>query len=205
MSEVELTAQYWHSQRNIVNFRQGSRCRRAMAFDVISASIHGNSLTQSDMSDVVYLTRERLRELEEEIRRLKTDERKEIAQKIAEARSYGDLSENAEYDAAKEAQGLLEARIYKLEQTMAKARIIEAGNMPNDKVYILSVVKVLNKTANREIEYTLVSAEEADIEQRKIAVTSPIGKGLMGRKVGDVVQVTVPAGKITLEILEISR
>jgi transcription elongation factor GreA len=157
------------------------------------------------MSDVIYLTRERLRELEEEIRRLKTDERKEIAQKIAEARSYGDLSENAEYDAAKEAQGLLEARIYKLEQTMARARIIEAGNLPNDKVYILSVVKVVNKTTNRETEYTMVSAEEADIEQGKIAITSPIGKALMGRQVGDVVHVTVPAGKITLEILEIRR
>jgi transcription elongation factor GreA len=157
------------------------------------------------MSDVIYLTRERLRELEEEIRRLKSDERKEIAQKIAEARSYGDLSENAEYDAAKEAQGLLEARIYKLEQTMARARIIEAGNLPNDKVYILSVVKVVNKTTNRETEYTMVSAEEADIEQGKIAVTSPIGKGLMGRQVGDVIHVTVPAGKITLEILEIRR
>jgi transcription elongation factor GreA len=157
------------------------------------------------MSDVIYLTRERLRELEEEIRRLKTDERKEIAQKIAEARSYGDLSENAEYDAAKEAQGLLEARIYKLEQTMARARIIESGNLPNDKVYILSVVKVVNKTTNRETEYTMVSAEEADIEQGKIAVTSPIGKGLMGRTVGDVIHVTVPAGKITLEILDIRR
>jgi transcription elongation factor GreA len=157
------------------------------------------------MSDIVYLTRERLRELEEEIKRLKTEERKEIAQKIAEARSYGDLSENAEYDAAKEAQGLLEARIYKLEQTMAKARIIDAGNMPNDKVYILSVVRVQNRSTNREIQYTLVSAEEADIEQHKIAVTSPIGKALMGRKIGDVVHVTVPAGKITLEILDISR
>jgi transcription elongation factor GreA len=157
------------------------------------------------MSDVIYLTRERLRELEEEIRLLKTDARKEIAQKIAEARSYGDLSENAEYDAAKEAQGLLEARIYKLEQTMARARIIEAGNLPNDKVYILSVVKVVNRTTNRETEYTMVSAEEADIEQGKIAVTSPIGKALMGRTVGVVVHVTVTAGKITLEILEIRR
>ena len=157
------------------------------------------------MSDVIYLTRERLLELEEEIRRLKTDERKDIAQKIAEARSYGDLSENAEYDAAKEAQGLLEARIYKLEQTMARARIIETGNLPNDKVYILSMVKVVNKATNRETEYTMVSAEEADIEQGKIAITSPIGKSLMGRQVGDVVHVTVPAGKITLEILEIRR
>ncbi len=157
------------------------------------------------MSDIIYLTRERMRELEEEIVRLKTEERKDIAQKIAEARSYGDLSENAEYDAAKEAQGLLEARIYKLEQTIARARIIEAGNLPNDKVYILSVVTVVNRTTNRTTEYTLVSAEEADIEQGKLAVSSPIGKALMGKKVGDVVMVQVPAGKITLEITDIRR
>jgi transcription elongation factor GreA len=157
------------------------------------------------MSDIIYLTRERMRELEEEIVRLKTTERKEIAQKIAEARSYGDLSENAEYDAAKEAQGLLEARIYKLEQTMARARIIDSGNMPNDKVYILSVVTVVNRNTNRQTEYTMVSAEEADIEQGKLAVSSPIGRALMGKKVGDVVTVQVPAGKITLEIVDIRR
>ncbi len=157
------------------------------------------------MSDIVYLTRERMKELEEELRYLKIDMRKEIADKIAEARSYGDLSENAEYDAAKEAQGLLEAKIYKLEETMGRARIIDGSNLANDKVYILSIVTVLNKTSNTKVEYTMVSAEEADVEKRKLAVSSPIGKALMGRKVGDKVQVTAPAGKIDLEILDIRR
>ena len=157
------------------------------------------------MSEVIYLTRERMRELEDELRELKTDKRAEIAQKIAEARSYGDLSENAEEDAAKEAQGLLEAKIYRMEQMIGRARVIEAGNVPNDKVYILSTVKVLNRKTNRTTEYLMVSAEESDIEQRKLSVTSPIGKSLMGKTVGDVVEVNVPAGKITLEIQEIRR
>ncbi|KXK56604.1 MAG: transcription elongation factor GreA [Chlorobi bacterium] len=157
------------------------------------------------MSEVIYLTRERMRELEDELRELKTDKRAEIAQKIAEARSYGDLSENAEYDAAKEAQGLLEAKIYRMEQMIGRARVIEAGNVPNDKVYILSTVKVLNRKTNRTTEYLMVSAEESDIEQGKLSVTSPIGKSLMGKTVGDVVEVNVPAGKITLEIQEIRR
>lgn len=160
---------------------------------------------EASMSEVIYLTRERMRELEDELRELKTDKRAEIAQKIAEARSYGDLSENAEYDAAKEAQGLLEAKIYRMEQMIARARIIEAGNVPNDKVYILSTVKVLNRKTNRTTEYLMVSAEESDIEQRKLSVSSPIGKALMGKTVGDVVEVNVPAGKITLEIQEIRR
>jgi transcription elongation factor GreA len=157
------------------------------------------------MSDVIYLTRERLRELEDEIKLLKGEKRKEIAEKIAEARSYGDLSENAEYDAAKEAQGLLESRIRRLEQVMARARVIESGNLPNDKVYILSTVKVLNHTTGKTIDYLMVSAEEADIEQGKLAVSSPIGKALMGRTVGDVVEVKVPAGTMRLEVLEHSR
>lgn len=157
------------------------------------------------MSDIVYLTRERMQELEEEIRFLKIEKRREIAEKIAEARSYGDLSENSEYDAAKEAQGMLEARIYKLEQTMARARIIDGSNLPVDKVYILCKVTVLNKATGNKTEYTMVSAEEANIEQQKLATTSPIGKGLMGKQVGDEITVTVPAGKITLEILDIRR
>jgi len=157
------------------------------------------------MSDIVYLTRERMLELEEEIRYLKIEKRKEIAEKIAEARSYGDLSENAEYDAAKEAQGLLEARIYKLEQTMARARVIDGSNLPVDKVYILCTVAVKNHNTGAETEYMMVSAEEADVEQRKLATTSPIGKALMGKQVGDVVTVNVPAGRITLEILDIRR
>lgn len=157
------------------------------------------------MSDVVYLTRQRLDELQQEISKLKIEGRKEMAQKIAEARSYGDLSENAEYDAAKEAQGLLEARIYKLEQTIVRARIIDAENLPTDKVYILSVVKVRNHTSNADYEYTMVSAEEADIESRKLSVSSPIGKALMGRTPGEMVEVKVPAGIIKLEVLDIRR
>lgn len=157
------------------------------------------------MTDIVYLTRERMLELEEELRHLKIDKRREIAEKIAEARSYGDLSENAEYDAAKEAQGMLEARIYKLEQTVARARVIDSSNLPTDKVYIFCIVTVVNHNTKATIEYTMVSAEEADVEQRKLAVTSPIGKALLGRVVGETVTVTVPAGTITLEILNIRR
>lgn len=157
------------------------------------------------MSDVVYLTRERLNELQEEIRLLKTDKRKEIAQKIAEARSYGDLSENAEYDAAKQEQELLESRIYHLESVLGRARVLDAGNLPNDKVYILSTVTVKNHGTKETHEYTMVSAEEADVEQGKLATTSPIGKSLMGKSVGDVVKAMVPAGTITLEIMAIRR
>lgn len=157
------------------------------------------------MSEVIYLTRERLRELEDEIKILKSETRKEIIEKIAEARSYGDLSENAEYDAAKEAQGLLEARIRRLEVVISRARIIESGNLPNDRVYILSTVKVLNHTTGKTIDYLMVSAEEADIEKGKLAVSSPIGKALMGKTVGVVVEVIVPAGMMRLEVLEMSR
>ncbi|MBC8145646.1 MAG: transcription elongation factor GreA [bacterium] len=157
------------------------------------------------MSEVIYLTRERLSELEVEIKELKSVKRKEIIEKIAEARSYGDLSENAEYDAAKEAQGLLEAQIRRLEVVISRARIIESGNLQNDKVYILSKVKVMNHTTSRTIDYLMVSAEEANIDEGKLAVSSPIGKALMGRTVGDVVEVKVPAGTMRLEVLELNR
>lgn len=177
-------------------------------------SVHGinpvNGTTKIEnyreaMADHVYLTRERLREIEDEVRFLKNDKRKEMAEMIAEARSHGDLSENAEYDAAKEAQGLLEAKINRLEGIIARARIIDSKDIPNDKVYILTRVNVKNHTTGAEGEYVLVSPEEADLERRKLAVTSPIGRALMGRKVGDVVEATVPAGKMKLEILSISR
>lgn len=157
------------------------------------------------MADHVYLTRERLREIEEEIEDLKINKRKEMAEMIAEARSHGDLSENAEYDAAKEAQGLLEARIHRLESIVARARIIDIKDLPDDKVYILTKVKVRNHTTGVEAEYRLVSPEEADLETRKLAVSSPIGRALMGKKVGDVVEATVPAGVMKLEILAIGR
>jgi len=153
----------------------------------------------------VYLTRERVVELEKELRELKIGGRADMAQKIAEARSYGDLSENAEYDAAKEAQQHLELRIQKLEETLARARIIDSSELPNDKVYILSVVKMKDTKTKETIEYRLVSPEEADFEKNKLSVTSPVGKALMGKKAGDVVKVKVPAGSLEYKILEISR
>lgn len=157
------------------------------------------------MADHVYLTRERVREIEDEIQFLKNHKRKEMAEMIAEARSHGDLSENAEYDAAKEAQGLLEAKISRLEGIIARTRIIDSKDIPNDKVYILTRVRVKNHTSGTEGEYVLVSPEEADLEKRKLAVSSPIGRALMGKTVGDVVEAVVPAGTMKLEILAISR
>jgi len=151
----------------------------------------------------VYLTRERLVELEKELRELKINGRKEIAQKIAEARAHGDLSENAEYDAAKEEQGLFELKISKLEDTVSRARIIDANQFTNDKVHILSTVSILNLKNKKKIEYTLVSPEEADFQAGKISVTSPVGQGLMGSKVGDKVKVKAPAGMLEFEILNI--
>jgi len=153
----------------------------------------------------VYLTRERLVELEAELRDLKIKGRAEIAQKIAEARAHGDLSENAEYDAAKEAQEHLEIRIGKLEETLMRARIIESSELPNDKVYILSFVKLQDLKTGETTEYRLVSPEEADFDKNKISVTSPFGKGLMGRVKGDLVFIRVPAGELKYKILEISR
>ncbi len=157
------------------------------------------------MGDVVYMTRERIREVEEELRLLKTRGRKEIAQKIADARSHGDLSENAEYDAAKHEQELHELKIGKLEEMLSKAQVIDPSEMPNDKVYILSKVKLKNLKTGMELDYLLVSPEEADFEKKKISVDSPIGKALMGRKIGEVTEMKAPAGKIKFEILDISR
>ncbi len=159
----------------------------------------------SKKNDVVYLTKERIIELENELRELKIKGRSEIAAKIAEARGYGDLSENAEYDAAKEAQEHLELKIKKIEDTLARARIIESNELPNDKIYILSKVKLKNKKNSEEVTYILVSPEESDFEENKISITSPIGKGLLGKKIGDIVQIKVPAGILEYEILDISR
>jgi transcription elongation factor GreA len=153
----------------------------------------------------VYLTRERFVELEAELRELKINGRKDVAQKIAEARAYGDLSENAEYDAAKEAQQHLELRIAKLAETLMHARIIESSQLPNDKIYILSVVTLEDLKNGETSEYRLVSQEEADFDKNKISVTSPFGKGLMGKVKGDVVSIQVPAGELRYKILEISR
>jgi transcription elongation factor GreA len=153
----------------------------------------------------VYLTRERFVELEAELRELKINGRKDVAQKIAEARAYGDLSENAEYDAAKEAQQHLELRIAKLAETLMHARIIDSSQLPNDKIYILSVVTLEDLKNGGTSEYRLVSQEEADFDKNKISVTSPFGKGLMGKVKGDVVSIRVPAGELKYKILEISR
>ncbi|MBL7999073.1 MAG: transcription elongation factor GreA [Candidatus Kapabacteria bacterium] len=158
------------------------------------------------MSNVVYMTRERVAELENEIRELKTKARAEIAQKIADARSHGDLSENADYDAAKHEQELLEIKINKLESTLGNVKIIESSDLPDDgKVYILSTVKLLNKKVNKPVSFTLVSAEEADFEKNKLSVTSPLGKALLGKQQGDVVETKAPVGIIQYEILEVGR
>ncbi|MDP2884520.1 MAG: transcription elongation factor GreA [Ignavibacteria bacterium] len=156
-------------------------------------------------NDTVYLTRERFVELEAELRELKINGRKDVAQKISEARAYGDLSENAEYDAAKEAQQHLELRIAKLAETLMHARILDSSQLPNDKIYILSVVTLEDLKSGETSEYRLVSQEEADFDKNKISVTSPFGKGLMGKVKGDVVSIRVPAGELKYKILEISR
>ena len=151
----------------------------------------------------VYLTRERLIELEKELQELKINGRKEIANKIAEARAHGDLSENAEYDAAKEEQGLFELKISKLENVLARARIIDTSHFTEGEVHILSEVKIKNIKTNKIFNYMLVSPEEADFQAGKISVTSPVGQGLMAKKVGDKIKVKAPAGILDFEILEI--
>ena len=154
-------------------------------------------------NNFVYLTKERLVELEKELQELKTNGRKEIASKIAEARSHGDLSENAEYDAAKEEQGLFELKISKLEQVLSRARIIDASQFPADQVHILAEVSIKNLKTKKVFNYKLVSPEEADFQAGKVSVTSPVGQGLLGYKVGDRVKVKAPAGLMEFEILSI--
>lgn len=155
------------------------------------------------MSNIHYLSKEGFEKLEAELKDLKTRGRREVADDIAEARSKGDLSENAEYDAAKEAQGYLEDRISKLEAVLANSRILDAKDLDLSKVRVLTKVTILNKKTNKEMQYTLVSANEADFAAGKISVESPIGKALIGHEVGDVVQVNVPAGTLELEIKKI--
>jgi transcription elongation factor GreA len=157
------------------------------------------------MSQVAYYTPEGLQKLKDDLYQLKAVERPKISQQIAEARDKGDLSENAEYDAAKEAQGLLEARIAKMQNLMANARLIDDSQVDNSKVFILSKVKLKNLNNNATVEYTLVAENEANLAEKKISVDSPIGKGLLGKKQGEVAEVQVPAGKMKFEILEISR
>jgi transcription elongation factor GreA len=162
-------------------------------------------MSSNGVVETVYLTRERLVELEHELRELKTNGRKDVAAKIAEARGHGDLSENAEYDAAKEEQQHLELRISKLELTLSRAKIIEAKDLPNDKIYILSRVTLKDLKNNETHEYLLVSPEESNYDANKISVTSPIGKALLGKKKGEQVEIKVPAGMLKYHILDITR
>lgn len=157
------------------------------------------------MSERAYYTEEGLQKLKAELDHLKSVERPSISQQIAEARDKGDLSENAEYDAAKEAQGLLELKIAKLEAVVANARIIDESQLDVSKALIHSFVKIKNKANGMEMKYQLVAESEADLRSGKISVGSPIGKGLLGKSVGDVAEVDVPAGKVYFEIIEISR
>jgi len=156
------------------------------------------------MSKISYYTEEGLQKLKDELNELKTKGRSEMAKQIAEAREKGDLSENAEYDAAKEAQGLLELKISKLEEVVGNARVIKEDDVDTSKVSILSKVKIKNKKNGAVMTYTLVSEEEADLKSGKISVKSPIGKGLLGKKAGETAKVQAPAGTIEFEVLEIS-
>lgn len=157
------------------------------------------------MANVSYYTAEGLQKLKDELADLKFRGRAEIARQLAEARDKGDLSENAEYDAAKDAQGHLELKIAKLEEVVGNARLIDDSNMDMSKALILSKVKIKNLNNNMVLDYVLVSEEEADLAAGRLSIKSPIGKGLLGKEVGDVAEITVPAGKIRFEIMEISR
>ena len=156
------------------------------------------------MSDIIYLSKKGYDDLKDELNKLKTIDRPNVINQIAEARDKGDLSENAEYDAAKEAQGLLEARIAKLEVDLSNSRVIDESKLDNSKVSLLSVVTIKNLANNSEMSYTIVSESEADLSQKKISASSPIGKGLIGKEVGDVADIVVPNGTIKFEILKIS-
>ena len=157
------------------------------------------------MSKVSYYTPEGLKRLKEELNHLRDVERPKASQAIAEARDKGDLSENAEYDAAKEAQGLLEMKIAKMEELLANARLIDESQLDTSNVLVLSTVKLKNHQNGQEFSYTLVAESEADLKSGKISVTSPIGKGLLGKKVGETAEIQVPNGKLLLDILDISR
>jgi len=163
------------------------------------------SISLNIMADVSYFTKEGLENLKAELHALKTSGRASIAQAISEAREKGDLSENAEYDAAREAQGLHELKISKLETLLANARLIDESNVDLSKITVLSKVKVKNLNTKATVTYTLVSEKEANLKEGKISVESPIGKGMLGKAVGDIAEITVPAGVLKFEILEISR
>ena len=157
------------------------------------------------MSTTAYYTEEGLKKLQDELHRLKTVDRPHISKQIAEARDKGDLSENAEYHAAKEDQGLLEARIAKMEEVVASARVIDPDQVDTDKVYIHCTVKVRQAGGTSERSFTLVAESEADLKTGKISVNSPIGKGLLGKKVGDEAEIVTPNGIMKFAVLDISR
>ena len=157
------------------------------------------------MSNISYYTEEGLKKLRQELNTLKDIERPKISNAIAEARDKGDLSENAEYDAAKEAQGMLEMKISKLEETLAGARLIDESQLDTSKVLVLSTVKIKNMSNNMEMDYMIVADGEADLASGKISVNSPIGKGLLGKSVGDIAEIDVPSGTLKFKILKISR
>jgi len=153
---------------------------------------------------VSYMTQEGYEKFKAELEHFKTKGREEAAQAIAEARDKGDLSENAEYDAAKDAQGYLEMKINEMEKVLANARIIDKSQLDTSKVTVMSTVRIKNKRNNKEVTYTLVSETEANLKEKKISVTSPIGSGLLGKEVGEIAQVSTPAGAIDFEIMDIS-
>jgi transcription elongation factor GreA len=156
------------------------------------------------MSNVSYLTEEGLKKLKEELNQLESVERPSISRQIAEARDKGDLSENAEYDAAKEAQGLLEMKIAKLKNVLANSRIIDESKIDTSKVQLLNKVKLKNLKNNAVMTYTLVPESEANLKEGKISISTPIAKGLLGKEVGDQAEIKVPSGIMTFEIIEIS-
>ncbi len=157
------------------------------------------------MSKINYYTEKGLQKIKDELADMEGVQRPKISQQIADARDKGDLSENAEYDAAKEAQGLLEAKIAQLKQTLSNARVIDESQLDTSKAYILSTVKIKNQNNGALVSYTLVAAKEANLKEKKISVDSPIGKGLLGKSVGDIAEVQIPNGIIKFEILEITR
>lgn len=157
------------------------------------------------MADVAYYTEEGLKKLKDELHHMKTVQRPSISEQIAEARDKGDLSENAEYDAAKEAQGLLEMKISKMEELISKARVIDNDSIDTSKVFILSNVTIKNVANGMTLQYRLVAESEADLKEKKISVESPIGKGLLGKSVGDIADIQTPNGIMKFEVLEITR
>ncbi len=156
------------------------------------------------MTNISYVTEQGLEKLKKELEQLESIERPKISQQIADARDKGDLSENAEYDAAKEAQGMLEMKISKLKEVLANSRILDQSKLNTSTVQILNKVKIKNRKNNTVMQYTLVSESEANLKEGKIAVNTPIAKGLLGKKVGDVVTVQIPSGTAEFEVLEIS-